>query len=171
MAGVFLLLSLLLLLFLLLFCVYVAVVRQGGFLAWMYDWLFYKHASSYLWRPEQDIRSIRTEVRSDCGATMWVWKLNSGGLEGQPVVSTSEPSLWPLYLISETGSLIETGESVSSRDLPISASRCWDCRHMPGFYMSGRDPDQVLWLEMQALCWLRLSSPCGSLVANPAHQS
>lgn len=58
-------------------------------------WLLYIHGSSYLWRSEQDFRSIRTGVRSDCRPLCVCWKLNSGALEEQPVLLTWTFSLAP----------------------------------------------------------------------------
>lgn len=130
MAGV-LPLSLLLSLFLLILCVYIA--GGAGRIFCLHIWLCYIHASSNLWRSEQDIRSIRTGIRSGSRPLRGCWKLNSGALEEQPVLLTSEPSLQPFYLIFEAGPLIETGYLVSSRDLPISVSQLWDCTCMLGF--------------------------------------
>lgn len=130
MAGV-LPLSLLLSLFLLILCVYIA--GGAGRIFCLHIWLCYIHASSNLWRSEQDIRSIRTGIRSGSRPLCGCWKLNSGALEEQPVLLTSEPSLQPFYLIFEAGPLIETGYSVSSRDLLISVSQLWDCTCMLGF--------------------------------------
>lgn len=120
------------------FCWYFVCISQGvqgGSLACIYDCTIYMlpHASSNLWRSEQDVRSVRTGIRSGCGPLCGCWKLSSGALEEQPVLLTSEPSLQPFCLIFEAGSLIETGDSVSFRDLHISASQLWVCRCMPGF--------------------------------------
>lgn len=116
---------------LLILCVYIA--GGAGRIFCLHIWLCYIHASSNLWRSEQDIRSIRTGIRSGSRPLRGCWKLNSGALEEQPVLLTSEPSLQPFYLIFEAGPLIETGYLVSSRDLPISVSQLWDCTCMLGF--------------------------------------
>lgn len=138
MAGVFLLaLPLLSSLFLLIFCV--SIAGGAGRIFCLHIWLSYIHASSNLWRSEQDVRSLRTGIRSGCGPLCGCWKLNSGALEEQPVLLTSEPSLQPFYLIFEAGSLTETGYLVSFRDLHISASQLWVCRGCLAFYMSARD--------------------------------
>lgn len=70
-----------------------------------------------------------------------------------------------LHVCSETGSLIglELASRLcwlanTTRDLPVSASQCWDCKHMYShawlFYMTSRDQAQVLGLVWQPLCQL-----------------
>lgn len=134
-------------------------------------WLLYIHGSSYLWRSEQDFRFIRTGVRSDCRPLCGCWKLNSGALEEQPVLLTWTFSLAPpSYFwdrISDWNWLVSERQGSAHLCLPILGLQmhAWLFTSVVGIWI------QVLQLARQALCWLKLSSSCGSLVTNSGHQS
>jgi hypothetical protein len=49
------------------------------------------------WRPEEEgVRSLGTRVTDGCEQPCEYWEL-SPGLQEQPVLLTTEPSLWTLY--------------------------------------------------------------------------
>lgn len=135
----------------------------------LHMWLSYIHASSNLWRSEQDVRSVRTGIRSGCRPLCGSWKLNSGALKEQSVLLTSELSLQPFHLIFEAGSLIKLATRWASgicTSLPPNfgfAEDAWLFTWVLGIRIL------VLKLAGQALCRLRLSSLRGPLVTNTGH--